>query len=125
MKDVEIRKIESLSVDERGDITSWRVDHPESILVIRRKKGTVSGNHYHKGEDIAKNPEIFFVLKGKINLKLKNIKTGEEKEMIIDGLTELTIYPYIVHKLEALEDTVFIESQKEESSYKDVYKHEL
>lgn len=48
-----------------------------------------------------KNPEIVILLEGKIELHLKNVKTGEESRQIYDKPTMFKIDPFIYHAIEA------------------------
>jgi dTDP-4-dehydrorhamnose 3,5-epimerase-like enzyme len=60
------------------------------------KKGVVRGNHYHK-----KWREWFGVVTGKLEVKLKDVKTGKIKELVLDGnsskYVRLEVGPNIAH----------------------------
>ena len=111
MEGVEIRKVSVMNPnDERGE--SYKLFTNEQgvqIILCKRRKGTISGNHYHKGEDASKNPEKLYLISGKAILDLYNGLTGERLSVKIEGGTEVRIYPHILHKFKALDDIVFLE----------------
>ena len=89
-------------------------------MIIRRKKGSIAGNHYHTGSDPTRNPEIQFVVSGKISFYAKNLDTSEEGTFIVSPNTEIRISPRVFHRMELLEDTVFLEFHTEVSDCSDV-----
>jgi quercetin dioxygenase-like cupin family protein len=113
MNGLEVITHKASSEDARGRIVKYPLAEPaRELVVVERNKGTVSGDHYHRGLDESKNPERLFVVKGRVNLDVKNLSTGEKSSQIIGPLTELRIYPNVYHRLDALEDCVFIEVNK-------------
>ena len=96
--------------DERGDLVVFlkRNDLPgienefgQIYFVTFTDKGVVRGNHYHK-----KWREWFGVVQGKLQVALKDIKTGEMIELVLDGnkhlYTRLEIGPNIVHAFKSI-----------------------
>ncbi|MBI1957318.1 MAG: hypothetical protein HYS44_02575 [Candidatus Niyogibacteria bacterium] len=81
--------------------------------VYRRRKGEEFGGHFHKGDDPAKNPELFLLLSGAVLVKLvdKDGRVSEEFLNASGGPVELVIHPWIFHEVKALEDCVFIEDR--------------
>jgi dTDP-4-dehydrorhamnose 3,5-epimerase-like enzyme len=70
-------------------------------FVTFEKKGVVRGNHYHK-----KWREWFGVVYGRLQVVLKDVKTGKMKKFIIDGNSHkyirLEIGPNIIHAFKSL-----------------------
>lgn len=100
--------------DQRGPTREWKFPDGRQITIFERKKGTKFGMHFHRGEDPSKNPEQFYLVSGKISAKFlyqsyqgKKIFTAEE--CVIKAGSTLTIYPFVYHEMNALEDCVFIE----------------
>ena len=120
------KKIENkpINEDERGKIYKFVSNQGiKEIVIVKRKKSAISGNHYHKGLSKTKNPEKFIVINGSLKISLKDINTNKEQSFIAKEGDEIIIYPHINHTLEALEDnTMFIELKEEEDDYKDVFK---
>lgn len=125
---MKVKKIKNkpINEDERGKIYKFIFSKGvKEIVVVKREKSAISGNHYHKGQSKNKNPEKFIVINGSLKILLKDINTNKEQSFIAKEGDEIIIYPYINHTLEALEDnTMFIESKVEEDDYKDVFKLE-
>ncbi|MFH1788591.1 MAG: hypothetical protein ABH834_04350 [Candidatus Altiarchaeota archaeon] len=125
MNGLEIVKHAPSSEDDRGRITKYLLAEPaEEVVVVERKKGTVSGNHYHKGLDPSKNPESLYLVKGKVRFKAKNLETGEETEEVLEPLTEVRTYPRVYHRLEALQDCIFLEVNKKAGAHGDLFRME-
>lgn len=89
-------------------------------IYIELQKDHIAGEHYHKGEASVKNPEILILLKGKIEVYLKHIKTNESERFVVEGPKIIKIEPYVYHEVKALEDTQFLEPFNEEGA-KDRY----
>jgi len=126
MKGLEIIKHKPRNVDDRGSVSGYVANEKiKEVLIVKRRKGSVSGNHYHTGSDPTRNPEIQFIISGKMRLIAKNLDTNEQEQHILTENTEIRIYPRVFHRIEMLEDTIFIEFHVEESDYQDVVKMEL
>ena len=108
---IEIIKIPIVNPeDTRGPVYEWcKGQSGMQVSIFKRKLGITFGNHYHLGADPSKNPEKFFLIKGKMKLKAKNLTSNEIFETIIEEGTELLIYPKIWHSFESLADVIFIE----------------
>src|SRR3989338_2655143 len=105
--------------DRRGPTTEWKFPDGCQITVFERKKGTKFGGHYHVGGDLSKNPERFYLVKGRVRAKFLVLETlrvcgklavlvpvdkdkiGEE--YILTAGNTLTIWPYGYHEMEVLE----------------------
>lgn len=120
MNGLELIKHNPRHEDERGDTFGYVGGPYGEVMIIRRKKGSVAGNHYHTGSDPTRNPEIQFVVSGKINFVAKNLDTGEEGSFIIGPNTEVRISPRVFHRMEMLEDTTFLEFHTKVSDFQDV-----
>ena len=126
MQGLEIIKHNPKHSDSRGTTHSYISTRKfKELLILKRKKGAVSGNHYHTGKDPTRNPEIQYVISGKIKLTVKNLNTNDTEDHIITDNTELRIAPMIFHRMEMLEDTIFVEFHTKESPYTDVVRMEL
>jgi len=89
--------------DERGIFKEIiRGEGWEELNFAVRYKGVNSGNHYHK-----KTLELFYVISGKGNVKIKNINTGEEKIYQFSKNDIFIVEPYEMHNLDYEEDTTF------------------
>lgn len=121
MKGLEIIQHKPRHEDERGNTFGYIAKKKiKEILIVRRKKGTYSGNHYHTGSDPTRNPEIQYIISGRLNFIAKNLDTNEEESHILGTDTEIRIHPRVFHRLEMLEDTIFAEFHTETSDFKDV-----
>ncbi len=120
MKGIELINHNPRHQDERGDTFGYVGGPYGEIMIIRRKKSSIAGNHYHTGSDPTRNPEIQFVVSGRISFYAKNLDTNEESTFIISPNTEIRISPRVFHRMEMLEDTVFLEFHTEVSDCKDV-----
>lgn len=105
--------------DERGvlrEITRdpvWRQLNQQD-----RVKGSIVGNHYHK-----KMRELFYMIDGKILVKLQNIQTNIKEELIVKKGDIFIINPFEAHALCMLENSSFLVllSEKFDDTNKDIH----
>jgi dTDP-4-dehydrorhamnose 3,5-epimerase-like enzyme len=110
---VKIKKFEPNFTDKTGEVYNLPVTRKfKEMAVFTKKKGTIFAEHYHKGKDSSKNPEIFILLRGKLRLKARDIETGKSETHVIEAVSQFEIPPYVYHTFVALEKTIFIESRK-------------
>lgn len=101
--------------DRRGPTYEWKFPSGHQITVFEREKGTKFGGHYHKDEDPSKNPERFYLVRGRLNAVLFMVpvvgpaENPVRLECAFEAGDTIEIYPYTYHKMEALEDCIFIE----------------
>jgi len=106
---VQINSIDVKAVDERGALHYFSTDRTGEFLLVYRNAGTISGQHYHKGITVGKNPEDMLLVQGKANLHWKNLVTNEEKIIELIAPIRVQIPANIWHELTAITDIVFIE----------------
>ena len=99
-------KIKAAFEDERGaiyDLLDKETIH--HIGMITSKKGSVRGNHYHE-----EARQITYVLSGKVELTLKDMKEKNAKpqKIIMESGDIVDIPAMVAHSLKALEDTMFL-----------------
>ncbi|MFM2016214.1 MAG: hypothetical protein RIQ51_1704 [Bacteroidota bacterium] len=106
---VQLQPIDVKAVDERGALHYFATDRTGEFLLVYRKAGTVSGQHYHKGISAGKNPEDMLLVQGKADLHWKHLETKEEKTIQLAAPIRVQIPANIWHELTAITDIVFIE----------------
>jgi len=90
--------------DERGLIrgvtqgVNWR-----EINYIETVKGNVRGGHYHK-----KTNEGFYIIRGRIEITLEDIKSRRVKTFIAEKGSVFTIKPNTIHTFKVLRNTSWI-----------------
>lgn len=90
--------------DERGVIET--IFTGKSFREINRfvsEKDAVRGKHYHKDTE-----ELIFILDGKIEFELKNVKTGKTENIILGKNEGILIEPYELHTAKILKKTTWI-----------------
>ena len=87
----------------------------DSWILLNLKKGCEAGSHYHEGKSKLKDPETMIIIKGKVQFFLRDIKTNEEKEFVVEAPKIVKINKNIWHKILALEDLTFIEPTSKEA----------
>ncbi|MBT3814653.1 hypothetical protein HOE37_01540 [Candidatus Woesearchaeota archaeon] len=106
---IKIEKIEQYYGGERGSSFFAKNEGRPLISILKRNKGTVSGHHYHTEKTKGKNPEVFVLISGKMELYVEDIKTKESQTHIIEENTLFEIPPYIYHEVKAITDFVALE----------------
>ena len=106
---IKIKKIKPFSTDARGTIHGFTARQSKYFVIVTRKKGTVSGKHYHKGASKSKSPEIFYLIKGKARIILKDSASDKTEEHTIDENCLFEIPSRIYHEVHALTDIILLE----------------
>ena len=116
MNGVKFQKIETAHKDERRElIPMFNGDFiAKQIKVLKIKKGSVLGNHYHEYN------ETFYLLEGEADYYFENIKTKERDFIHLKAGERITIEPEIAHRAEFLQDTVMIEGTEDPYVSKEV-----
>ncbi len=115
MPGYKIKKLEPANPSNpRGARTwEWRLADGKQISAMRRLKGEVFGNHFHKGDDTSKNPEFILFLDGVAQIEFMD-KDGKYSSVRLDaknGPLELIIEPWVLHRLIGETDVLYIESR--------------
>ncbi len=119
---IKIEKIEPFK-SPRGSAYGFPFGNRNHLTVLHREAGTVSGDHYHKGETQSKSPETFYLAAGKVKLFVRDIKTNKEETYEIEENHKISIPPSIYHAFTALTDIILLEfNLAEEDFRKDVVK---
>ena len=111
MDDIETKKLVK-HVDSRGWLAE--IFRPNDVnktmkgqvTVTTAHPGIIKANHYHK-----KMNEWYCVIKGKMHLVLKDMKTAEKKEIMLsdDNLSIIKITPWIAHGFKNIgDDMLFV-----------------
>jgi len=116
---------------ELEDIELWKDDAGKKVhrfsvsgdrwIAVELEKGTIAGEHYHKGIYHIKNPEVHIILKGRIEYSLKDVRSNKTEKIVVEGPKIVKIKPYVYHELTALDDSMFLESFNEEAAKKDKF----
>lgn len=109
MKQLEVTNFQFIGQDERGTTAEINLDRGGNALSIFRKQGTVFGNHFHEGKELAKNPEKFYLLHGKLLFEYRNINDQTWENKTVESPAKIEIYPNILHKVTALTDAYMLE----------------
>ena len=105
---IKVTKTKPEFKDERGYITRL-IDQDKypirAVLYITSKAGAVRANHYHK-----KDAHFVYCLSGKFKYSEKDISKKNSKiESVILKPGDLVLSaPMVAHKMQFLEDTVFL-----------------
>ncbi len=98
--------------DNKGMTYEWcKGIETRQITICFRKKGVVSGDHYHTGNDPSKNPEKFLILNGAVRFVACN---GRETldNIIEEGVNEIIIQHSIIHALIPLDKGITFLEQR-------------
>jgi dTDP-4-dehydrorhamnose 3,5-epimerase-like enzyme len=113
MNQIEIKKIIPAFSDERGAISDI-VDDAVILHVgiITSKAGTIRANHYH-----IKQTQHNYILSGKVKLITWQVKDPKNVTKNILVPCDLVFIPAgVAHRMEFLEDTVFLDMNSESRS---------
>jgi dTDP-4-dehydrorhamnose 3,5-epimerase-like enzyme len=119
---VKIFPINLKASDERGALHYFSTDRTGEFLLVYRNAGSVSGQHYHKGNSGGKNPEDMLLVQGKANLHWKDLKTNQEETVEIVAPSRVFIQANVWHELTAITDIVFVELNSLADGSEDTYR---
>lgn len=109
MKGVRIINLDLVKNDKRGSIFQFQNRDSSQLILVKRKKGTVSAAHYHTGKNKMKNPETVVFLDGKFEIILKNVKTLEKFKKTYNTPIMFKINPFIYHEIKAITDIILLD----------------
>lgn len=123
MELVKITRLDLVSENDMAQTWEFTTRSPSKGRILAfRKKGTVSGNHWHKGSCPAKDPEELLMVSGKIKLSLKPFQEKEiQEEHLLEAPILIHIPKNVYHRVEALTDISFLESNSIEEHASDTY----
>ena len=119
---VSVSKIEVKAIDERGALHYFSTDRTGEFLLVYRKAGTISGQHYHKGKSPGKNPEEMLLVQGAIHMEWKNLLTEVKGNLTIEAPSRVIIEANVWHEVKALTDIIFIELNSLVEGSEDTYR---
>lgn len=118
---VKISKPKFIGENQFGSTFELETPETPKYLIGYRNKGSVLGNHYHKGIEKRKNPEVFFLMSGNVELSVKHIETGETEKHECQAPCKIEFLINVIHTLYALTDLVFIEFNSLEEHKNDTF----
>ncbi len=99
----------------RGTRTwEWKMPEGTQVGAYKRIKDEFFANHFHKGDDPSKKPELFLLLSGILQVEFLDVEDNYSRE-ILDakgGPIELVIQPWILHRMKAIEECIYVEYRK-------------
>jgi len=108
MKGVEIEFPDLMKKDSRGSIYE-SITNSSKMVMVKSEKGAKRASCYHTGKDPSKFPKHVLLAFGKVEVYLKNVKTGEDLRMVYDKPVLFKIEPYIFHEFVGLTDNLIID----------------
>jgi tellurite resistance-related uncharacterized protein len=119
---VSVSKIEVKAIDERGALHYFSTNRTGEFLLVYRKAGTISGQHYHKGNSAGKNPEEILLMQGSLTMNWKNLETNASDTITIEAPSRVIIEANVWHEVKALTDIIFIELNSLAEGSEDTYR---
>jgi len=119
---VSVSKIDVKAIDERGSLHYFSTDRTGEFLLVYRKAGTISGQHYHKGKSPGKNPEEMLLVQGSLTMNWRNLNTEEKGSLTIESPSRVIIEANVWHEVKALTDIIFIELNSLAEGSEDTYR---
>jgi dTDP-4-dehydrorhamnose 3,5-epimerase-like enzyme len=119
---VSVSKIDVKAIDERGALHYFSTDRSGEFLLVYRKAGTISGQHFHKGNSAGKNPEEMLLVQGSLTMNWRNLNTEEKGSLTIESPSRVIIEANVWHEVKALTDIIFIELNSLAEGSEDTYR---
>ena len=119
---VSVSNIDVKAIDERGALHYFSTNRTGEFLLVYRKAGSISGQHYHTGKSLGKNPEEMLLVQGTLTMNWKNLKNNETGTIEITAPSRVIIEPNVWHEVIASTDIVFIELNSLVDGSEDTYR---
>jgi dTDP-4-dehydrorhamnose 3,5-epimerase-like enzyme len=119
---VTVSTIDMKAIDDRGSLHYFSTNRTGEFLLVYRKAGTLSGQHYHKGKSLGKNPEEMLLVQGSIRMNWKNLETNVSDSITIEAPSRVIIEANVWHEVKALTDIIFIELNSLVEGSEDTYR---
>lgn len=106
---IKVQDLRFIGESDRGSTYEFDCDRQGPFTIGFRKAGSVNGRHYHEGVSPQKDPEVFILLHGTMDVYARNLLNGEEMRSAYHAPVQLEIYPNIWHEIVAVTDITFVE----------------
>lgn len=107
---ISIIKFDLVGNDERGITSAFTLPRAQSeFMFLTRKAGSLSGNTYHRGTCAGTNPKTFILVFGVIKISYRKVGNKEVFVNVADEPSTILVSPEVVHKIEVIEDAIFME----------------
>lgn len=106
---VSVEPLVLIGSDERGATFVFDNDRTGEFIVVHRKKGSISGQHFHQGKTSYKNPERLIILNGIVAMNWRDTRSEANGTVIIEGPAMAKVPAYVWHELVAETDFVMLE----------------
>jgi len=100
---MQIKKIDFQHKDQRGILRQIISGNWKQLNILEVKKGYSRGGHYHK-----KTKEFFYILKGKVELGIIDMRTKEESTYRFKRGDCFIVDLYESHTVKALTDSILV-----------------
>jgi len=94
-------------IQDRGELALIEDGKPFQHLgyfSLKKGEGYYRGGHYHR-----KKVEHFYVVSGRIRVRLVDLDSGQRSQVFLEEGQRVTIYPNCAHRFEAEEEAQVIE----------------
>ncbi len=106
---IKIDKLEKIFEDNRGVSLVIPNDRGGDFMIAYRKANTSSGRHYHTGKSKYKDPEIMYLLSGKVEMRWYRLDDKIMHKETVEAPARIEIPINIWHELWSLTDCSFWE----------------
>jgi len=93
-----ITQLEPFGRDDRGYNCEYYHDRIGRHILVFSKAGAIRGGHYHKGDSLAKNPEIIILLSGTCTINWREPNTSDLISRTVSAPAKVIIPPYTWHQ---------------------------
>src|SRR5690606_15948439 len=94
--------------DKKGTVFNLQISEYPHVALFARGAGVTGTAHYHLGNDPSNDPQMLFVISGKMKLHFED-RTGKTREEIVSDGDLVVIPTQILHWYVTLEPSTFAE----------------
>lgn len=89
--------------DRRGSLIEVSKEGYAQCNILRMKKGTIWGGHYHKITS-----ELFYVIAGEIELECISLVNAQKSKKMYRQDESFAIMPHTLHRIYVKKDTILV-----------------
>lgn len=121
---VEIISVDKIGEDERGATHYFDTDRTGQFIIAYRKKGSISGRHYHKGTAHTKNPEQLILMQGEATVNWFDVQGDAKGSIQVKAPAKIIIQPWAWHEVIANTNMIMFELNGLEDAKDDTFRIE-
>lgn len=122
---ITVKEFNSIGSDERGETKSFTIKDYGQFVYLKRKKGSLCGNSYHRGINEGTRIKTFILLKGGVTINYRHVDSHESESMKVTAPSIIEVEPFTVHNMYMESDVLILENNSITDIQEDVVREKV